>query len=126
MDENKENVYGSGSISIQAENMFPIIKKWLYSEKDIFIRELVSNCADAISKHERLCALGQVQADEAPDRITVTADADANTLSFADNGIGMTAEEVDKYINQVAFSGAKDFFEKYKDAGDSAQIIFEE
>ncbi len=123
MDENKENVYGTGSISIQAENMFPIIKKWLYSEKDIFIRELVSNCADAISKHERLCALGQAQADEAPYRITVTADADANTLSFADNGIGMTAEEVDKYINQVAFSGAKDFFEKYKDAGDSAQII---
>ena len=123
MDENKENVYGSGSISIQAENMFPIIKKWLYSEKDIFIRELVSNCADAIAKHERLCALGQAQSDDAPYRITVTTDADANTLSFTDNGIGMTAEEVQKYINQVAFSGAKDFFEKYKDAGDSAQII---
>ena len=121
MDE--KMTYESGSISIAAENMFPIIKKWLYSEKDIFIRELVSNCADAISKHERLRSLGQAEDDAMPYRITVRTDAENATLSFEDNGIGMTAEEVKKYINQVAFSGAKDFFEKYKDAGDSSQII---
>lgn len=121
MDENR--IHESGSISIAAENMFPIIKKWLYSEKDIFIRELVSNCADAISKHERLRSLGQAEDDGAPYRITVRTDAENATLSFSDNGIGMTADEVKKYINQVAFSGAKDFFEKYKDAGDASQII---
>ena len=121
MDEQK--TYESGSISIAAENMFPIIKKWLYSEKDIFIRELVSNCADAIAKHERLRSLGQAEDDGQPYRITVKSDEENATLSFSDNGIGMTADEVKKYINQVAFSGAKDFFEKYKDAKDTAQII---
>jgi molecular chaperone HtpG len=121
MDENK--TFESGSISIAAENMFPIIKKWLYSEKDIFIRELVSNCSDAISKLERLRSLGQAEDDGEAFRITVKTDAEAGTLSFADNGIGMTADEVKKYINQVAFSGAKDFFETYKDAGDASQII---
>ena len=121
MDEN--TVFGSGAISIAAENMFPIIKKWLYSEKDIFIRELVSNCSDAISKLERLRSIGQAQDDGQPLRITVCTDREKGTLSFTDNGIGMTGEEVKKYINQVAFSGARDFFEKYKDAGDASQII---
>ena len=121
MDENKH--FESGNISISAENMLPIIKKWLYSEKDIFIRELVSNCSDAISKHARLVSLSEAPADEAPYRITVRCDASAGTLSFEDNGIGMTADEVRKYINQVAFSGAKDFLEKYKDSSEDAQII---
>lgn len=112
MDEQK--TYESGSISIAAENMFPIIKKWLYSEKDIFIRELVSNCADAIAKHERLRSLGQAEDDGQPYRITVKSDEENATLSFSDNGIGMTADEVKKYINQVAFSGAKDFFENIR------------
>ena len=121
MDENKR--FESGDISISAENMLPIIKKWLYSEKDIFIRELVSNCSDAISKHARLVSLSEAPADETPYRITVRCDASAGTLSFEDNGIGMTADEVRKYINQVAFSGAKDFLEKYKDSSEDAQII---
>ena len=121
MDENK--TFESGSISIAAENMFPIIKKWLYSEKDIFIRELVSNCADAISKLQRLRSLGEADDGDDEFRITVRTDSENGTLSFEDNGIGMTADEVKKYINQVAFSGAKDFFEKYKDAGDASQII---
>lgn len=121
MDENKR--FESGDISISAENMLPIIKKWLYSEKDIFIRELVSNCSDAIAKHARLVSLSEAPADETPYRITVRCDASAGTLSFEDNGIGMTAEEVRKYINQVAFSGAKDFLEKYKDSSEDAQII---
>jgi len=110
-----------GNISISGENMFPIIKKWLYSEKDIFIRELTSNCSDAITK---LMAIGS---DEETYRINVRIDTEKKTLSFEDNGIGMTAEEVDKYINQVAYSGAKDFFERYKgeneESSPSAQII---
>lgn len=121
MDENKR--FESGNISISAENMLPIIKKWLYSEKDIFIRELVSNCSDAISKHARLVSLSEAPADDTPYRITVRCDASAGTLSFEDNGIGMTADEVRKYINQVAFSGARDFLEKYKDSSEDAQII---
>lgn len=121
MDENKR--FESGNISISAENMLPIIKKWLYSEKDIFIRELVSNCSDAISKHTRLVSLSEAPADDTPYRITVRCDASAGTLSFEDNGIGMTADEVRKYINQVAFSGARDFLEKYKDSSEDAQII---
>ena len=121
MDENKR--FESGDISISAENMLPIIKKWLYSEKDIFIRELISNCSDAISKHARLVSLSEAPADETPYRSTVGCDAEAGSLSFEDNGIGMTADEVRKYINQVAFSGAKDFLEKYKDSSEDAQII---
>ncbi len=111
-----------GTISISGENMFPIIKKWLYSEKDIFIRELTSNCSDAITKLKTISP-----DDEAVYRIDISVDSEAKTLSFEDNGIGMTFEEVKKYINQVAFSGAKDFFERYKsddgNASPSAQII---
>lgn len=106
-----------GTISITAENMFPIIRKWLYADRDIFIRELCSNCADAISKLKRLSAIGEADIPEDEDyRIIVTVDEDNHTISFEDNGIGMTEDEVKKYINQVAFSGAKDFFEQYKSA----------
>jgi len=113
-----------GTISITAENMFPIIRKWLYADRDIFIRELVSNGSDAIAKLAGLAGVGQadVPADESW-RIIVEVDEENKTIAFDDNGIGMTADEVRKYINQVAFSGAKDFFEQYKDSAPDAQII---
>jgi molecular chaperone HtpG len=117
----------SGNVSINAENIFPIIKKWLYSEKDIFIRELASNCSDAINKHRKLVAIGEAPAPEGEAEkyfIAAIVDRTNKTLSFADNGIGMTADEVKSYINQIAFSGAQDFLEKYKDKmGDGDQII---
>lgn len=105
-----------GSISIHTENIFPIIKKWLYSDKDIFIRELISNGCDAVNKYKKLISLGEAQgnADEQY-KIKVSIDKENSALIFEDNGIGMTAEEVEKYINQVAFSGAEDFFNTYKD-----------
>ena len=112
-----------GSISIDTENIFPIIKKWLYSDKDIFIRELISNGCDAVSKHKRLVALGEVASDDKPYKITVAVSKKNKTLSFSDNGIGMTADEIDKYINQVAFSGAEDFFNKYKDKMEESNDI---
>jgi len=112
-----------GKISINTENIFPIIKKWLYSDKDIYIRELISNSADAINKHKQLIAIGEAKDAEDKYKITVTVNKKEKTLSFEDNGIGMTAEEVKKYINQIAFSGAKDFLEKYKDKGDSSDQI---
>ncbi len=105
-----------GSISIHTENIFPIIKKWLYSDKDIFIRELISNGCDAVKKKKKLISLGEAKgnADENY-KIKVSIDKENSALIFEDNGIGMTAEEVEKYINQVAFSGAEDFFNTYKD-----------
>jgi len=115
----------SGKVSVTTENIFPIIRKWLYSDHDIFMRELVSNASDAISKYKRLVALGEVtgQSDE-EFRMDVIFDKDAGTLSFSDNGIGMTADEVDRYINQIAFSGAMDFVEKYKEQStDTSGII---
>ncbi|MDP4092913.1 MAG: molecular chaperone HtpG [Bacillota bacterium] len=117
-------IHESGSVSIQTENIFPIIKKWLYSEKDIFVRELVSNANDAISKLKKLSSIGEVELD-GDDRliIRVIVNKDDKTLKIIDNGIGMTGDEVKKYINQIAFSGAKDFIEKYKDKADDAQII---
>ena len=104
------------SISIHTENIFPIIKKWLYSDKDIFIRELISNGCDAVNKYKKLISLGEAKgnADENY-KIKVSIDKENSALIFEDNGIGMTAEEVEKYINQVAFSGAEDFFNTYKD-----------
>lgn len=105
-----------GSISIHTENIFPIIKKWLYSDKDIFVRELISNGCDAINKYKKLVSLGEIENKQDQDyKINVTIDKDNSTLIFEDNGIGMTEEEVEKYINQVAFSGAEDFVNKYKD-----------
>lgn len=113
-----------GSLSIHSENIFPIIKKWLYSDHDIFIRELISNACDAITKVKQLSSLGE--ADLGDDRkfaVHVTYNPEEKTLTFSDNGIGMTEEEVKKYINQIAFSGAEDFLEKYKDKADQDQII---
>lgn len=105
-----------GNISIHTENIFPIIKKWLYSDKDIFVRELISNGCDAINKYKKLVSLGEIENKEEQDyKINVVIDKDNSTLIFEDNGIGMTEDEVEKYINQVAFSGAEDFVNKYKD-----------
>ena len=98
----------NGNISIHTENIFPIIKKWLYSDKDIFIRELISNGCDAINKFQRLVSLGEANVnDDEKYKVIVSVNKENKTLKFIDNGIGMTAEEVKKYINQVAFSGAK-------------------
>ena len=105
-----------GNIKISSENMMPIIKKWLYSDKDIFLREIVANASDAITKLKKLVDLGEAPAGE-DYRITVSTDTKANTLTVEDNGIGMTAEEVETYITQIAFSGAADFLEKYEKAG---------
>lgn len=114
----------SGSISINTENIFPIIKKWLYSEKDIFIRELVSNASDAISKLKKLDAMGEAELPEDNKfEIKVIVNKNDKTIKILDNGLGMTDEEVKKYINQIAFSGAVDFLEKYKDKSDDGQII---
>ncbi len=110
-----------GKISVNSDNLMPIIKKWLYSDRDIFIRELVSNGVDAINKYKKLVSMGEASEQEAY-KVTLKADKDAGTLTFTDNGIGMTKEEVEKYINQVAFSGAADFLEKYENSGSSAII----
>jgi molecular chaperone HtpG len=103
-----------GKIRVQTENIFPIIKKFLYNEHDIFIRELVSNAIDATQKLKTLASIGEVKGEIGDLKVSVSADAEAKTITISDNGVGMTAEEVDKYINQVAFSGAEEFLEKYK------------
>lgn len=108
-----------GNISVDSENLFPIIKKWLYSDKDIFLRELVSNGCDAVTKLKKLASIGEAQIDENEKfKVTVSIFKDAKKLVISDNGIGMTAEEIDKYINQIAFSGASDFLSKYKEEDD--------
>ena len=114
-----------GNISIHTENIFPIIKKWLYSDKDIFIRELISNGCDAVSKYKRLVSLGEAEGiDDEKFKVVVSVNKEEGTLTFSDNGIGMTDEEVKKYITQVAFSGAEDFIQKYKDKmGERNDII---
>lgn len=115
-----------GNISVDSENLFPIIKKWLYSDKDIFLRELVSNACDAVTKLKKLSALGEasIGSDEKYE-VRVIVSKDAKKLIISDNGIGMTKEEIDKYINQIAFSGASDFLAKYKDEDEEkgSQII---
>ncbi len=114
----------SGSLSINSENIFPIIKKWLYSDHDIFYRELISNGCDAVTKLKKLDMMGEYTLPENyKARIDVVVDPEKKTLTFTDNGLGMTAEEVDEYINQIAFSGATDFIEKYKDKSNADQII---
>ena len=105
-----------GKIKISSENMMPIIKKWLYSDKDIFLREIVANGMDAITKHKKLAELGETTASNEEYKINVYVDEKAKTLTVEDNGIGMTAEEVEKYITQIAFSGAEDFLQKYENA----------
>ena len=113
-----------GSLSITSENIFPIIKKWLYSDHDIFVREMVSNGCDAITKLKKLSLMGEYEAPEGEQyRIDVITDAEEKTLTFVDNGIGMTADEVKTYINQIAFSGAQSFLEQYKDKANEDQII---
>ena len=113
-----------GNISIHTENIFPIIKKWLYSDKDIFIRELISNGCDAVSKLKSLIGIGEAKIEDSPDFfVKVIFNKTNKTLKFIDNGIGMTEDEVKKYINQVAFSGAEDFIAKYKDKMDEKDQI---
>ena len=103
-----------GQIRVQTENIFPIIKKFLYSDHDIFLRELIANAVDATQKLKTYSSSGEAKGDLGELRIDVVLDKDAKTLTISDRGIGMTAEEVDKYINQVAFSSAEEFLEKYK------------
>lgn len=112
-----------GSISIHTENIFPIIKKFLYSDNEIFLRELVSNAVDAVQKIKRLAALGQYNGELGNPLVEVALDVEKKTITISDNGLGMTAEEIKKYINQVAFSGASEFVEKFKDAKDANEII---
>lgn len=116
-------VQEKGSISIHTENIFPIIKKFLYSDHEIFLRELVSNAVDATQKIKRLAALGQYGQELGDMKVEVSFDKDAKTITVSDRGIGMTAEEVKKYINQIAFSGATEFVEKFKEAKDANEII---
>ena len=114
----------SGSLSINSDNIFPIIKKWLYSDHDIFYRELISNGCDAITKLKKLEMMGEYeQPEDLEFKIQVTVNPTDKTITFTDNGLGMTEEEVDEYINQIAFSGAQDFLEKYKDKASEDQII---
>ncbi len=124
MDENKFSNSHKGQVSVETENIFPIIRKWLYSDKDIFIRELVSNASDAIQKYERLLQLSEISAssDEVL-KINVILDRDRAELIFEDSGIGMSSEEVKKYINSIAFSGALDFIQQYEDKGENGAGI---
>ena len=113
-----------GSLSIHSENIFPIIKKWMYSDQDIFVREQISNATDAVTKLEKLALISEWEKPaDYKGRVSVIVNPDAKTICFKDNGIGMTEEEVEKYITQIAFSGAADFIEKYKDKANSDQII---
>ena len=115
----------TGDISVETAHIFPIIKKWLYSEKDIFLRELVSNAADAVTKYRRLVSLGEIReeaGDENAYRITVTLDATARTLTVSDNGIGMTEEELLRYLGNIALSGAVDFINRYESTEESAAL----
>jgi molecular chaperone HtpG len=117
------SIQEKGNISIHTENIFPIIKKFLYSDNEIFLRELVSNAVDAVQKIKRLGSLGQFNGEVGQPLVKVAVDKDAKTITISDNGLGMTAEEIKKYINQVAFSGASEFVEKFKDAKDANEII---
>ncbi|WP_256002648.1 molecular chaperone HtpG [Pedobacter deserti] len=117
------SVEEKGTISIHTENIFPIIKKFLYSDNEIFLRELVSNAVDAVQKIKRLSSLGQYNGELGAPLVEVALDKEKKTITISDNGLGMTAEEIKKYINQVAFSGASEFVEKFKDAKDANEII---
>ena len=111
----------SGSINVTSENIFPVIKKFLYSDHEIFLRELVSNAVDATQKLKTLARAGEFQGDTDNLKVNIAVDPEAGTLTVSDQGIGMTAEEIDKFINQIAFSGATEFLDKYKK--DGASII---
>jgi len=112
-----------GNINVSVENIFPLIKKFLYSDHEIFLRELVSNATDATLKLKHLCSIGEAKVDYGNPQIEVKINKEAKTLHITDQGIGMTAEEVEKYINQIAFSGAEEFLEKYKDTAKDAGVI---
>ncbi len=112
-----------GNLSIHTENIFPIIKKFLYSDHEIFLRELVSNAVDATQKIKKLASFGEFGGELGDLKVKVSLDKEAKTITISDNGVGMTAEEIKKYINQIAFSGATEFIEKYKDKGDEKAII---
>ena len=116
----EEIKYEKGGVSVSTENIFPVIKQWLYSEKEIFLRELVSNACDAVTKHKRLVSLSEAQESDEPYRITVRVDKALRTLTVSDNGIGMSADEIKKYICQIALSGALDFIEKYEGGSESS------
>ena len=116
-------VQEKGTISIHTENIFPIIKKFLYSDHEIFLRELVSNAVDATQKLKKLAALGESTGQTDDLRINVSFDKDKKTITVSDKGIGMTGDEIKKYINQIAFSGAAEFVEKFKDKTDAKDII---
>ncbi len=113
-----------GNLSINSENFLPIIKKWLYTDKDIFIRELVSNGCDAVTKLKKLSSMGEADITENEKfEINVTLDEQQKTLTITDNGIGMTADEIKKYINQIAFSGATDFLQKFQEKAEEDNEI---
>ena len=122
IESHKTNKYlimnKKGTLSINTENIFPIIKKFLYSDHDIFLRELVSNAVDATQKLQQLSSMGEYKGEVGDLKVTVAVDKEAKTITISDNGIGLTADEIEKYINQIAFSGATEFIEKYKDKGD--------
>ncbi len=120
---NQSNFHRKGGITVETAHIFPVIKKWLYSEKDIFLREIVSNACDAVTKLRRLASLGQYDGGDETYRVNVSLDKDAKTLTVSDNGIGMTAEELDRYICQIALSGALEFVEKYEGENKNNGII---
>ena len=120
---NQSNFNKKGGITVETAHIFPVIKKWLYSEKDIFLREIVSNACDAVTKLRRLSSLGQYDSGDEKYRVDVILDKDAKTLTVSDNGIGMTADELDRYICQIALSGALEFVEKYEGENKSNGII---
>ncbi|MFN3839564.1 MAG: ATP-binding protein, partial [Cyclobacteriaceae bacterium] len=117
------DVQEKGTISINTENIFPIIKKFLYSDHEIFLRELVSNAVDATQKLKKLASLGEYTEELGDLKIEVSFDKKKKTITVSDKGIGMTADEIKKYINQIAFSGATEFIEKFKDKTDAKDII---
>ena len=119
MIKTKSNMTNKGNIGVTSDNIFPVIKKFLYSDHEIFLRELISNAVDATQKLKTLASVGEVKGDLGDTRVRVLIDKDKHTLTVRDHGIGMTAEEVDKYINQIAFSGAEEFVNKYKDKAEA-------
>ena len=112
-----------GKINVAVENIFPLIKKFLYSDHEIFLRELISNATDAISKLKHLSSMGEIKGEIGEPRVEVKLDKKNKKIHVLDEGVGMTAEEVNKYINEVAFSGAEEFLEKYKEEAKDSGII---
>ena len=112
-----------GNINVSVENIFPLIKKFLYSDHEIFLRELISNGTDATTKLKHLISIGEAKTELGDAKIEISIDKDAKTLTVKDQGLGMTADEVEKYINQIAFSGAEEFLEKYKDTNNDTGVI---